>query len=98
MLPDVEHSFLRSADEKLDNKQFNAKYGNNIIARYQLVEEGELEDFEGEEEWLADDDEDVEMSSSNEEDVEEDGYDIGGDVDMTARQQSLAAQLSVGVV
>jgi hypothetical protein len=98
MLPDVEHSFLRSADEKLDDKQFNAKYGNDIIAKYQLVEEGELEDFEGEEEWLADDDEDAEMSSGDEEDVEEDGYDIGGDVDMIAREESLAAQLSVGIV
>jgi hypothetical protein len=60
------------------------------LERYQLVEEGELEDIEDEGEWLADDDEDV--------DEEDYGYDIDDDVDMSDRQHSLATQLSEGSV
>ena len=90
LLPDVTKSFLHSADERLSDKQFNMKYGEQVLARYQLVEEGELEDVE-EEDWLADDDEDAEMSEGDEEDMYE-GVKL--DADMSDRQQSLATQLS----
>jgi hypothetical protein len=90
LLPDVNCSFLRDADETLSDKQFNAKFGADILERYRLVEEGELEDIKDEGEWLADDDEDV--------DEEDYGYDIDDDVDMSDRQHSLATQLSEGSV
>jgi hypothetical protein len=91
LLPNVTKSFLCSADERLSDKQFNVKYGEQVLARYQLMEEGELEDVE-EEDWLADDDKDAEMLEGDEEDM----YDgVKLDVDMSDRQQSLAAQLSL---
>jgi hypothetical protein len=90
LLPVVTKSFLHSANERPSDKQFNAKYGEQVLARYQLVEEGELEDVE-EEDWLADDDEDAEMSEGDKEDMYE-GVKL--DADMSDRQQSLATQLS----
>jgi hypothetical protein len=87
LLPDITRSFIREADERLSDKQFSAKYGAKILAKYQVVEEDELE---VEDDWLADDDDDEEMSDG---DVEE--YEVVEDVDMSTRQQTLAAQLSV---
>jgi hypothetical protein len=92
VLPDLDHSLLLGADEKLSNEQFNAKYGAGILARYRLVEEGELKAIDKEAEWLADDHEDVGMPS------DDDTSDISNDVDMSARQRSLATQLLVGSI
>jgi hypothetical protein len=85
LLPDVDRSFFRDADEMLSDKQFNAKFGADVLAKYQLVEEGELEDI-GEDEWLVDDED-------GEEEEDTDDYDMSDDVDMSANQHSLAAQL-----
>jgi len=89
LLPDVTRSFMREADERLSDKQFSAKYGAKVLAKYQVMEEDELE-VEVEDDWLADDGDDEEMSDS---DVEE--YEVVKDVDMSTKQQTLAAQLSV---
>jgi hypothetical protein len=94
LLPDLDHSFFRNADEKLSDEQFNAKYGADVLARYRLVEEGELEDVGEEGEWLADDNEDETMSS----DDAEDAYDLSDDMDMSARQRSFATELSVSSI
>lgn len=90
LLPDVNRSFLRDEDELLDDQQFNTKYGAAVLARYRVVKEAELEDVGEEAAWLADDDEDQEMSD------EEDYVDIAGS-DISAKQTALATQLSMDI-
>jgi hypothetical protein len=89
LLPDVNRSFFRDADEMLTDKRFNAKFSADILTRYQLVKDGDLEDAE-EEEWLVDDDD----GDDGDDDGDEGNYEMGDDVEMSARQHSLAAQLS----
>jgi hypothetical protein len=88
LLPDITLFFMHNSDERLTDKQFNAKCGGTVLAQYELVAEDELEDVE-EADWLVDDDEDENMSSEDEED-----YGVNEDMDMATRQHSLAAQLS----
>lgn len=88
LLPDVSLSFSGTADEKLTDDAFNGKYGAQVLAKYNLVNETEIDE---EDEWLVlDDDVDTDM-------LEDDEYVDNGiaaeDDMMSARQNTLAAQL-----
>ena len=88
LLPDVGLSFSGTADEKLSDQAFNDKYGSQVLANYDLVEETE---FDGEDEWLVDDDDADMLEDSG---LDEDGT-ADSDVLMSAKQNNLAAQLSI---
>jgi hypothetical protein len=85
LLPDVGLSFSGTADEKLTDEAFNGKYGAEVLAKYDLVNEAELDGNDSDDEWLEDDEYD---DNADEEGAAED------DVLMSARQEALAAQLS----
>jgi len=92
LLPDVDLSFSGTADEKLTDKAFNGKYGAEVLAKYNLVDEAELVgDDSGE--WLVGDDADMLEDDEYDDNLDEDGA-AEDDVLMSARQESLAAQLS----
>jgi len=90
LLPDISLSFLGTADEKLTDQAFNDKYGAEVLAKYNLIDEAE---FDREDEWLVDDDADMLEDNEYDDNVDEDGA-AEGDVLMSARQNSLAVQLS----
>ena len=91
LLPVVSLSFSGTADEKLTNQAFNDKYGAEVLAKYNLVDETE---FDGDDEWLDDGTDADIMLEDDEYDENEDGA-AEGDVLMSARQNELAAQLSI---
>jgi hypothetical protein len=95
LLPDVSLSFSGTADEKLTDQLFNDKYGAQVLEKYNRVDQAEFDGTEddGEDEWIVDD-VDTNMSEDNEYDDNEDGA-AEGDVLMSARQNSVAAQLSM---
>lgn len=78
LLPDVNLSFSGTADEKLSDQAFNSKYGAQVLTKYNLVNEAEF------------DEEESEFNNNVEADMEE----YNDDVDMSTRQNTLAAQLS----
>jgi hypothetical protein len=87
LLPDISLSFSGTADEKLTDQAFNSKYGAQVLAKYNLVDEDE---FDGDDEWLVDDDADMLEDDEYDDNVNENGVDEG-DVLMFARQNSLTA-------
>jgi hypothetical protein len=89
LLPDVNLSFSGTADEKLTDKTFNTKYGAEVLKKYNLVDEAK---FNGEDEWLQDDDADVEDNEYSD-DLDENAA-TEDDVLMSTRQNTLAAQLA----
>jgi hypothetical protein len=82
LLPDINLSFTGTADEKLTDQAFNSKYGANVLMKYNLVNEVEFAEEDEFSEELGD-----------EADMEE--YNDDDDVDMSTRQNTLAAQLSM---
>jgi hypothetical protein len=95
LLPDVSLSFSGTADEKLTDDNFNYKYGAQVLAKYNLVNDvNDANDADGEDAWLVDDnDADMLEDDAYDDNVDEDGA-AEGDVLMSARQNTLAAQLS----
>ena len=90
LLPVVSLSFSGTADEKLTDQAFDDKYGAEVLAKYNLVDETE---FDGDDEWL-EDDTDADMLEDDEYN-ENEGSATEGDVLMSTRQNELAAQLSI---
>lgn len=86
LLPDVNLSFRGTADERLNDTDFNAKHGERVLEKYNQVEE----DFADEEDWVVDDD-DEDMDDYE---PDEDGLAEGG-IEMSGRQRALGAELSV---
>jgi hypothetical protein len=82
LLPDASLSFSRHPDEKLSDEAFMAKYGDEVLARYDL---SDLVDEQDEEEWIVDDE------MADDVDSDEDPEDL----DMSARRSTLTAQLSM---
>jgi hypothetical protein len=93
LLPDVSLSFSGTADEKLTDNDFNDKYGAQVLAKYNLVNDVNANDADGEDTWLVDDNDADMLEDDAYDDVDEDGA-AEGDVLMSARQNTLAAQLS----
>lgn len=76
LLPNSSQYFTRSADERLTDAQFMEKYGDAILAQYQIVAEDDLEDGDGDSGLQVEDlmDQDDDDSEDDEEDSEEDMY------------------------
>jgi hypothetical protein len=88
LLPDVSLSFSGTADEKLTDDAFNGKYGAQVLAKYNLVNETEIDE---EDEWLVSDD-DVDTDMLEDDEYVDNGIAAEDDM-MSARQNTLAAQL-----
>lgn len=88
LLPDVSLSFLGTADEKLTDDAFNGKYGAQVLAKYNLVNETEIDE---EDEWLVSDDNNIDTDMLEDDEYVDNG--IAEDDMMSARQNTLAAQL-----
>jgi hypothetical protein len=54
LLPDVKCSFSHNADEKLSDEEFMLNYADSVLARYNLVDDGEFNDA-NDEDWIEDD-------------------------------------------
>jgi len=94
LLPDVSLSFSGTADEKLTDDDFNDKYGAQVLAKYNLVNDvNDTNDADGEDAWRVDDNDADMEDDAYDDNVDEDGA-AEGDVLMSARQNTLAAQLS----
>jgi hypothetical protein len=84
LLPDVTNSFGGNPDEKLSDAAFMKKYAESILAKYDLVDEGELEDA-NEKDSITDHDDEL---------IPYDDEDWDRDDDMADKRQELAAHLS----
>jgi hypothetical protein len=92
LLPDVNLSFSGTADEKLTDQAFNSNYGTQVLMNYNWIDESE---FDEEDEWLVGDNVDADLEDNEyNDDVDEDGT-TEDDMLMSARQNTLAAQLSM---
>jgi hypothetical protein len=90
LLPDVNRSFTRDPREKLSDAKFMEKYAGPVLARYDLVDEGEFNDAD-EEQWISDD-EDEELVDDGEDEEEQ------FDDDLAGKRSALVACLSVDML
>ncbi|KAF6742314.1 hypothetical protein DFP72DRAFT_860632 [Ephemerocybe angulata] len=65
LLPDVELSFTRCAEERYSDAEFNAEFADARLAQYDMIDDGDLE-------FPPEDDGDEDMAGDDEE--HEDGY------------------------
>lgn len=95
MLPNVEETFRGNADERLSDRQFNDKYGSQVLSKYNIPLEGEGNSELDLEDSMPDEDG---MSLNGDDDaMQEGGLDRGGP-EVTAQQNRLAASLSTQMI
>lgn len=95
LLPNIEETFRGNPDEQLSDRRFNAKYGPEVLSKYNIPLEGDGNSESDSENSMYDEDE---MSIDGDDDaMQEDGLGQGGP-EVTTRQNRLAASLSAQTI
>ena len=95
LLPNVEESFRGTPDERLSDTNFNNKYGDQVLKRYNIPSKGEL-GSESNSEDNSDEDGDI-FIDDDDDAMQEDGLAQGGP-EVTAHQNKLAASFSAQII